>query len=189
MREQSDRERKLRFIRPERAEKENPSEYVAHFKVMPGDTVMDLGCGPGFFSQALLDAAGEGGSLIVVDRNIQMLELFDEHCPVADRAKTIHADFPPLDLEDGSVDLIWSANTLHEFADLYDAAREMWRLLRSGGRIAMHDWDVVQSEGGPPIEKRMKRELAAEFFRRAGFAQVETGNISSQKYYVRAVKV
>src|ERR671914_1415983 len=39
----------------------------------PGDSVLDVGCGPGFYSRELLDQVGSGGSVTGVDQSAQML--------------------------------------------------------------------------------------------------------------------
>ena len=42
--------------------------------VGPGDVVMDVGCGPGFFTLPLAEAVGDGGSVIAVDLQAAMLD-------------------------------------------------------------------------------------------------------------------
>ena len=42
--------------------------------VEPGDTAVDLGCGPGFFTHPLVGMVGDGGSVIAVDLQPAMLE-------------------------------------------------------------------------------------------------------------------
>ena len=42
--------------------------------VHPGDTVVDLGCGPGFFTLPLAEMAGETGRVVAVDLQSAMLE-------------------------------------------------------------------------------------------------------------------
>ena len=42
--------------------------------VRPGDTVVDLGCGPGFFTLPLAEMAGETGRVVAVDLQAAMLE-------------------------------------------------------------------------------------------------------------------
>ncbi len=60
---------------------ENPLRRFIHnpdkiFKglVEPGQTVIDVGCGPGFFSVALARLVGEHGRVIAVDMQAAMLE-------------------------------------------------------------------------------------------------------------------
>jgi ubiquinone/menaquinone biosynthesis C-methylase UbiE len=41
--------------------------------VKPGDTVLDLGCGPGFFTIAMAEMVGGGGHVVAVDVQADML--------------------------------------------------------------------------------------------------------------------
>ena len=52
---------------------QNP-ERILRGLVSEGDTVIDLGCGPGFFTLPLARMAGETGSVIAVDLQPEMLE-------------------------------------------------------------------------------------------------------------------
>ena len=42
--------------------------------VRPGDTVVDLGCGPGFFTLPLAEMVGEAGRVVAVDLQSAMLD-------------------------------------------------------------------------------------------------------------------
>jgi ubiquinone/menaquinone biosynthesis C-methylase UbiE len=52
---------------------QNPSKVVGEY-IHPGDTVIDLGCGPGFFSIPMAVMVGENGKVIAVDLQAEMLE-------------------------------------------------------------------------------------------------------------------
>jgi ubiquinone/menaquinone biosynthesis C-methylase UbiE len=52
----------------------NPGRIMGKL-VQPGDTVVDLGCGGGFFSVALARMVGEHGRVIAVDLQQEMLEI------------------------------------------------------------------------------------------------------------------
>jgi len=42
--------------------------------INPGDIVLDIGCGPGFFTRAMARMVGENGRVIAVDLQEEMLE-------------------------------------------------------------------------------------------------------------------
>lgn len=52
---------------------QNPMKIVGEF-IHPGDTVIDLGCGPGFFSIPMAGLVGEKGKVIAVDLQDEMLQ-------------------------------------------------------------------------------------------------------------------
>src|SRR5882724_10188162 len=41
----------------------------------PGERILDVGCGPGFYVRELLDEVGEQGSIVAVDASPDMLAL------------------------------------------------------------------------------------------------------------------
>lgn len=51
---------------------QNPNRIVGEY-INEGDTVIDLGCGPGFFSIAMARMVGASGSVIAVDLQEEML--------------------------------------------------------------------------------------------------------------------
>lgn len=53
---------------------QNPKKIVGTF-VRPGITVMDIGCGPGFFTLAMAQMVGPGGTVIAIDIQKEMLDL------------------------------------------------------------------------------------------------------------------
>lgn len=70
---------------------QNPQKIMGEY-VKPGDTVVDLGCGGGFFTIALADMVGVSGKVIAVDIQEEMLNLtrgFGSKKKVLDRI-TIH---------------------------------------------------------------------------------------------------
>ena len=52
---------------------QNPAKILGEY-IKPGDTVVDIGCGPGFFAVDMAKMAGENGTAIVVDMQAAMLE-------------------------------------------------------------------------------------------------------------------
>ena len=59
---------KIAFVldNPFRKLLQNPSKIVGEY-IRQGDTVIDLGCGPGFFSIPMAGFVGENGKVIAVD--------------------------------------------------------------------------------------------------------------------------
>jgi len=60
------------FDNPLRKLVHNPQKILSPF-VMPGDTVLDVGCGMGYFTLELARLVGENGKVIAADMQTQML--------------------------------------------------------------------------------------------------------------------
>ncbi|MET9219194.1 methyltransferase domain-containing protein [Streptomyces sp. NPDC003300] len=119
--------------------------------VRTGQTVLDIGCGPGTDLGALADAvSGTGtgsapGAVIGVDHDQVAVDTARER--TADRdTVTVHlGDVHELPLADGSVDRARTDRVLQHVADPVRALREAHRVLRPGGRLVLGepDWDTL----------------------------------------------
>lgn len=90
-----------------------------------GQVVVDLGCGPGFYTRALRN---RGAEVIPVDRDEEELGLAG-HPPVG----AVLADAGDLPLDDASVDGAFCSNLLEHTPDAEPVIREIERILRPGG--------------------------------------------------------
>lgn len=97
----------------------------------PGDTVVDIGCGPG---AAVRHAAKRGVSIIGVDPAPVMLRL----ARLLTRSSSVRyaqGTAEALPLPDASASVIWTIASVHHWADLDAGLREVRRVLKPGGRF------------------------------------------------------
>jgi len=110
--------------------------------IRAGQTAVDIGCGPGTDLGALVEAVGDDGRVIGVDRDPGMVDEARRRHPGADiRQGDLHA----LPLADRSVDCIKVDRVLQHVDDPQAAIAEARRALRPGGLFAMAepDWDTL----------------------------------------------
>jgi SAM-dependent methyltransferase len=98
-----------------------------------GKRVLDAGCGPGLYAEALLQS---GAQVVAFDASEAMVSLARER--VGGRAEVSRAVLgEPLPFPDSKFDLVVCALTIHYVDDRTAAFRELCRVLRPAGRIVV----------------------------------------------------
>jgi arsenite methyltransferase len=125
----------------------------------PGDRILDVGCGPGFYSRELLDQVGRDGSVTGVDQSPAMLAVAGRRCEGHGNVRFEEGDATALPVESGGFDRALSVQVLEYVEDAPAALAEMHRALRPGGRVVIWDvdWATVSWHSGDP--DRMARVL------------------------------
>jgi len=115
---------------------QNPAKLLGEY-IRAGDTAVDVGCGPGFFSIDMARMVGEGGRVIAVDLQAGMLERVKKKAVrhgVADRM-TYHqcrTDSIGLSCE---ADFILAFYMVHETPDPGCFFKETKSMLKAGGKL------------------------------------------------------
>jgi SAM-dependent methyltransferase len=114
---------------------------VGHLALKAGETVLDLGSGPGLDALVAAKQVGPTGRVIGVDMTPEML---DRARSVAARAGAGHVEFrqgrlEALPVEDASVDAVTSNCVINLVPDKAAVFREVARVLRPGGRVVVAD--------------------------------------------------
>ncbi len=126
------------LLHPLRRRIHPPEEMLAWFGVDTGQTVLELGPGPGYFTIEAARRVGEGGRILCVDVQRDMLTALQrrlrEHG--AARAHPVLGDATRLPLADRSVDRAYLVTVLGEVPDRPAALAELRRVLRPGGLLA-----------------------------------------------------
>jgi arsenite methyltransferase len=130
-------------------------------RAQPGYRVLDVGCGPGFYSRELLDQVGPEGAVTGIDQSPQMLAVAKRRSEGFGNARFQEGDATALPVESDEFDRALSVQVLEYVADVPRALAEMHRALRPGGRVVIWDvdWATVSWHSEDP--DRMARVLAA----------------------------
>ena len=119
--------------------------------VAPGERILDVGCGPGFYVAELLEQVGSDGSVVGIDSSRPMLAVAAHRCEGHDNVSFHEADATSLPVENASFDAALSVQVLEYVADVPAALAEMYRALRAGGRLVV--WDVDWATAVPAHDR------------------------------------
>lgn len=131
------------LLLPVRSWFQNPRRMLRSL-VKPGQTVLEVGPGMGFFSLPLADMLGVGGRVIGVDCQERMLQVLQRRADDRGPGATIEtrtcreASLEIGDLRE-KVDVVLAINVIHEAADPERMIGEMALSLRPGGRLLLSE--------------------------------------------------
>jgi ubiquinone/menaquinone biosynthesis C-methylase UbiE len=113
--------------------------------VGPGQRVLDVACGTGALARTVTARVGASGAVLGLDANPQMLAVARRLHP---SIEWLEGRAEALPLPAASVDAVVSQFGLMFFDDRVAALREMARVLRPGGRLAVAVCDAVERSPG-----------------------------------------
>lgn len=117
---------------------QNPHKILAPF-ITEGMSVMDMGCGPGFFTLEMAHLVGDSGHVTAVDLQQGMLERLNfklTSSPVKDRIQLHQCEKDKIGL-DQTFDFILLFYIVHEVPDKAAFFKEIETLLKPGGSALM----------------------------------------------------
>ena len=120
--------------------------------IAPGDTVLDVACGPGNTTRTLLEAVGPDGLAIGVDSSPTMLAQAVRETARDSQVGYVRADAVDLPFDDGTFDAVSCYGALYLMDDPLGSLREMIRLLKGAGRMAV----LTRCARGPAQARRIE---------------------------------
>ncbi len=147
----------------------------------------DLGSGSGFYSLAAGKIVGEQGLVYSVD----ILESTLEHIVAEARLKGLrNIKTLMCDLEKpascsqipvGTLDMALFANITHQIKNRTNLFAEAYRLLKTGGKLVVIEWNEQPSPIGPIASERIKESEVSTNALKSGFKAA--GNLSVDPYH------
>lgn len=134
-----------------------------HAMITKGQTILDLGCGPGFCTIELAYMMGAEGKVIGVDKSKHYIEYLKELSKFHGLDIDLrHDDFDSMELKDNSIDRIYCRWAIAWIPNPEEIIRKLKKALKSNGKMIVqeyYDWSTLQIE--PPLEDLTKGIAAA----------------------------
>ena len=161
------------LINPLRKLLENPDRILGGF-VRRGMTVLEPGCGMGYFTLPLARMVGPEGRVVAVDIQEKMMSKLNKRAQragLSERIETRPVGSESLGLEDlaGKVDFVPAIHVVHEMPDQASFFSDIIRLLKPGGKLL-----VIEPKGHvsrKTFEQTMAEAGAAGFHAEADYGK------------------
>lgn len=129
------------------------SSLLNEANLLPGDRVLDLGCGSGTHFDWIAAMVGPEGQITGVDSSPQNRARAEERLENAsyrDQVTLVDGSLDEtLPFDDASFDIVWCAGSLQYVPAPLETIREMMRVVRPGGRVAVQDVEMTSMLLGP----------------------------------------
>jgi len=123
---------------------------IERLRLKPGSAVLDVGCGSGASAIPAARAVGKHGRVTGVDLAARLLALAKAKAE-AEKLRNVefrHADMTALGYEDESFDAVICVFAIFFVPDMVKQVRELWRMVRPGGQLAITTWGPRMFEPG-----------------------------------------
>ena len=122
-----------------------PDKLIRRSGISEGMTVVDLGCGSGAYTTFVARAVGPRGRVYAVDIQPAMLKQLESKLARAENRDVTNIELRQasaydLPFDDASVDLVYLVTVLQEIPDKDRTLREVRRVLRPGGMLAVTEF-------------------------------------------------
>ncbi len=138
----------------------NKEIILRELNISPGQTIVDVGCGNGYMSKEFSKLVHHSGKVIALDRAKESIEKL-KGITRESNIEIIESDITEkTPIDEHSIDLIYLSTVFHIFTkeQISGFNKEVKRLLKIDGRLAIIEIQKEITPFGPPLEMRLSPE-------------------------------
>lgn len=145
--------------------------------IVPGQVILDAGCGDGYMAKAFSAAMNNTGVVYALDPDEEAITLLAHETKGTNIRAIVGKITTNTLLEDASVDLVYLSTVFHGFSPdrIEDFRAEVTRILKPNGRLAIVEIDKHSTPFGPPMESRFSPEELQRVIRLAPSSLTRVG--------------
>jgi predicted methyltransferase len=164
-------------------------EIVAACKILPGQTVADIGAGTGLFTRLFAETVGDKGRVIAVEIAQKFLDHIADTCREASlrNVETVLATQDSTKLPADSIDVAFICDTYHHFEFPAKTMASIHRAMRPGGRVILVDFRRVPGKSSDWVMNHVRagQEVFEAEIEKAGFKKIsERATLLQENYFV-----
>ncbi len=153
------------LTRDSRQREEDCETTLRELRIRAGMTVVDMGCGNGFYSLPMAKLTGDRGRVLAVDIQPEMLRLLEARAKDEGRENIRTIQGTPIDprLPENAVDLILCVDVYHEFSHPEQMLAAMRKALKPEGQLVLAEFrEEDPAVPIKPLHKMSKRQVLKE---------------------------
>ncbi|MBK5254830.1 MAG: methyltransferase domain-containing protein [Vicinamibacteria bacterium] len=171
---------------PGRAEWQKPDEVIRALDLKTGDTLCDVGSGPGYFALRAARRLESSGWVYAEDVEATMIDALRDRVSQARLSNVTPILGLPDDplLPKAACDVILVVNTYHLFPNGPAFLRRLGKSLKARGRLVNIDFQKRETPQGPILARRVAKEAFLADALRASFIPVGEETFLPYQYFV-----
>ena len=161
-------------------------EIVAKLQLKPGETIADIGAGPGLFEVQLAKAVSPYGKVYAEDIDAGFFPEIKKKAMEAyvNNVETVLGQYTDPNLPAKNLDVVFFHDVLHHIQDRAGYLKTVTRYLKGSGRIVVIDFEAGQSPHKDQPDLQVSRQQLAMWAKDAGLKQVEDVKMFPDKYFL-----
>lgn len=178
----------LKLENPLRLMELNPALTLEKIGFLEDQTLCDIGAGTGIFT---IPGAN------ITKEKVYALEISDDMLSIIKdkimekglgNIQLVKVKDDSFDLPSSSIDLALMVTVLHEIEEKKNLLREVKRILKTEGRLAIIEFHKEKTPMGPPVDHRISKEETIEVLRDAGFREINSFDLGANFYCMVFIK-
>jgi len=171
---------------PARKEWQKPDVVVRSLRLKPGQTVAEIGSGPGYFTLRLAKAVGKRGRVFAAEVEPKMIAILRDRLEQkkVTNVTPVLASQHDSHLPAGLADVVFIVNTFHHFPNGSAYLRALEACLMPDGRLVNIDFREGDLPVGPPADHKMSRADFLKLAKAVGFTLAAEHTFLPYQYFV-----
>ena len=184
-----DRQHFFAYDNAQRKKELNPENLLTDIGLKSGQTIVDIGCGQGFFAIPAARIVGAKGNVYALDANAEFIAIMTQNMD-KEGLSNVTLSFGRAEdtvLCQECADIAFFGQVLHDFTDPAKVLLNARKMPKPNGKLVNVDWKKQPMDFGPPLAKRFDEQQATRLIEAAGFT-VETIREAGPYHYVVIAK-
>jgi 2-polyprenyl-3-methyl-5-hydroxy-6-metoxy-1,4-benzoquinol methylase len=185
-----DPEERHKLDNPDRRALMPPEETLVKAGIKPGDVILDVGCGMGYFSIPAAKMVGPKGLVYALD--VSGVMLAELRSKIASNGifnlHTLQTAQGKLTIPEADYTLTLLVNVLHEVDDKKTFLAAIGAALKPGAKLSVIEWKKAQTPAGPPVKERISEDELQVMLKKAGFTEPVSSDLTPSSCLYTCVK-